>query len=176
LREGVDDEIGDDRAGSEADHALTALYSDHCRSLVRAAALLAGDAAMAEVVVRDSFVAMHAAWKQLGDDDHALEYLYRSVVWRSRRARRRTAATRLVSGSGASPAGLVKDIQPPRSVPAPMLRNLPARQREVLVLRYYAGLSDAQIASAMSVTTRTVGRLATRALSSLHTELPSSAD
>ena len=47
------------------------------------------------------------------------------------------------------------------------LRGLPARQREVLVLRYYADLSEAQIAEALGIAPGSVKAHAHRGLSSL---------
>src|ERR1700733_15980235 len=81
-----------DRTGSgelpDADRAVTALYLTHYRPLVRVAALLVQDLPRAEEIVQDSFVAVHAAWRRLPDADHALTYLRRSVVDRSRAALR----------------------------------------------------------------------------------------
>src|ERR1043166_1861900 len=68
----------------DADRAVTAIYSEHYRSLVRLAALLVRDVATAEEVVQDSFVAMHGAWRRLRESDKALSYLRQSVVNRSR--------------------------------------------------------------------------------------------
>src|ERR1039458_2079143 len=72
----------------DADRAVTAIYSEHYRSLVRLAAFLVRDTATAEEVVQDSFVAMHGAWRRLRDSDKALSYLRQSVVNRSRPALR----------------------------------------------------------------------------------------
>jgi DNA-directed RNA polymerase specialized sigma24 family protein len=52
------------------------------------------------------------------------------------------------------------------------LRALPAGQREVLVLRHFAGLSEAQIASVTGISERAVANHATRAMSALQAKLP----
>jgi RNA polymerase sigma factor (sigma-70 family) len=44
------------------------------------------------------------------------------------------------------------------------MERLPARRREVLVLRYYLDLTDAEIAAAMGITEATVRSTAARAL------------
>ena len=75
----------------DADHALTAMYSDHYRCLVRLAWFLVQDVTTAEDVVQDSFVAMHTAWRHLRGGDQALAYLHQSVVSRSRSVRRHRA-------------------------------------------------------------------------------------
>jgi len=49
-----------------AEDAVAALYQRHYRPLVRLAALLAGDTAVAEDVVQDCFVALHGGWRRPG--------------------------------------------------------------------------------------------------------------
>jgi RNA polymerase sigma factor (sigma-70 family) len=51
------------------------------------------------------------------------------------------------------------------------LRNLPPRQRAVMVLRYYEGLSEVEIATALSVSRGTVKSQASKAIASLRTKL-----
>jgi FixJ family two-component response regulator len=51
------------------------------------------------------------------------------------------------------------------------LRALPVHQREVLVLRYFADLPEAEIASATGISRAAVRSHAARAMSSLHDEL-----
>jgi len=166
-------------ADLDADHAMTALYSLHYRSLVRLAAFLVHNTAAAEELVQDSFVAVHSAWQRLQDTDHALSYLRQSVMNRSRSLLRRRAvvdkiAPNLTPGSPVTEQAAV--IQPQRSALLAALQTLPARQREVLVLRYYAGMSEAEIASAMGISKGAVRSHTARAMSSLRAELPNSDD
>ena len=51
------------------------------------------------------------------------------------------------------------------------LRALPARQREVMVLRYFADLPEAEIASATGMSMAAVRSHAARAMSSLQAGL-----
>jgi RNA polymerase sigma-70 factor (sigma-E family) len=156
--------------GWAADEAVTVLYHAHYAMLVRTAALLVGDVATAEDVVQDAFIAMHRAWWRLRDPGKALPYLRRAVINRSRSVlRHRAVADRhlpqlappLPSAEDSALAGMDRS-----SVPA-ALRALPARQREVVVLRYYADLSEAQIAAAMGISTGTVKAHAARAKDTL---------
>src|ERR1700719_318267 len=63
------------RMGWSADRAVTELYSQHYRPLVRLAALLVRDTPTAEEVVQDAFMAMHGGWQRPRDAGNALAYL-----------------------------------------------------------------------------------------------------
>src|SRR5262245_19592630 len=71
-----------------ADEALTLVYSAHYSALVRLGALLLHDAASAEEIVQDAFVAMHSRWHRLRDPDKALAYLRTTVVNKCRSRQR----------------------------------------------------------------------------------------
>jgi DNA-directed RNA polymerase specialized sigma24 family protein len=138
---------------------VSALYEQHYASLVRLAALLVRDTATAEEIVQDSFVAVAAAWRRRGNTDGALGFLHQSVLNRSRSALRH--------GIAPAPAGY-----PSGSLPLlAALGELPARQREVLVLRYYANLSEEQAADTIGISRAAVRRHATLAGSALRTLL-----
>ena len=145
------------RGDRDADRAVAALYDQHYAGLVRLASLLVGDARTAEEIVQDSFVALHASWRRPRDRDWALSCLRQSVLHRSRSAgRRRTTAEPKAPGRAtAGPAG-PRPTSPGPGRPAVIsaLRELPARQREAVVMRYYAGLSEARVAEAMAITRR----------------------
>jgi RNA polymerase sigma-70 factor (sigma-E family) len=141
-------------AQPDANHAVTALYLAHYRPLVRLAVLLVQDLATAEEVVQDAFVAVHAAWRRLPDAEHALSYLRRSVIDRSRSAlRHRAVADKLAPAvtPTAPGAGREASTEVARSAFVSALWTLPARQREVVVLRYFADLPETQVASATGI-------------------------
>jgi len=158
----------------DADRAVTAIYSEHYRSLVRLAAFLVRDTATAEEVVQDSFVAMHGAWRRLRDTDKALSYLRQSVVNRSRSVLRHRM---VVDKNTPKPPPDMPSaehgaiIQLERSAVVSALRALPDRQREALVLRYYGDLSEAQIASTMGISRGAVKSHTARAMSALRAVL-----
>ena len=160
--------------GWDADRAVTAIYSEHYRSLVRLAAFLVRDTATAEEVVQDSFVAMHGAWRRLRDTDKALSYLRQSVVNRSRSVLRHRM---VVDKNTPKPPPDMPSaehgaiIQLERSAVVSALRGLPDRQREALVLRYYGDLSEAQIASTMGISRGAVKSHTARAMSALRAVL-----
>ena len=162
------------KAEWDAERAVTALYGTHYRPLVRLAAMLVGDVPTAEELVQDSFIALHAGWRRLADSDRALSYLRQSVVNRCRSVlRHRLIADKLAPAIAPGIPGAAREqiTLPGHSALVSALRILPPRQREVLVLRYYANLSDAQIATTMGISTGAVNSHIARAMSSLQAEL-----
>jgi RNA polymerase sigma-70 factor (sigma-E family) len=157
-------------AERDAATAVTAIYTAHYRSLVRLAVLLVRDVAAAEEIVQDSFIAMHAAWRRLQDGEKALSYLRQSVVNRSRSVLRHRA---VVNRNAPKPSPDMPSAEqgaiwlPERSAVIAALRTLPTRQREALVLKYYADLSDAQIATAMGISKGAVKSHTVRAVATL---------
>jgi len=157
-------------AGHDAADPMAALYAAQYWRSVGLAMLLVDDIETAEEVVQDSFAAMHAHWRRLNSSDAALRYLRQCVVNRARSVlRHRRVVDRNV-------------LQPPPDMPSAehfairrlereavvaALQRLPLRQREVLVLRYYADLSEADIASAMRISRGTVKSHIFRAMTAL---------
>ena len=143
--------------GWDADQAVAGLYDAQYCAFTRLAALLVIDVAAAEEIVQAAFAAMHRGWRHLRDSDKALAYLLRKVVIGARScpaARPRPASRGMqagpVPGRAASPSPASEALL------LAALHALPARQREALVLRYYAGLPDTQIAAAMGISARAV--------------------
>jgi RNA polymerase sigma-70 factor (sigma-E family) len=159
-------------AGPPAD--VTTLYITQRLPLVRLASLLVMDRHTAEDVVQDAFAALHQRWRSLDDPHAALAYLRRSVlnncrsVLRRRRTRNNYVPPIPVPEPGADQAVLRADEQ--RRVVA-ALRRLPLRKREALVLRYWAGLSDAEIAATLGIKATTVRSTISRGLDQLEQDL-----
>ena len=156
--------------GRAADEAVKVLYQAHYAALVRTATVLVGDVATAEDVVQDSFIAMQRVWWRLRDTSRALPYLRSSVLNRSRSVlRHRAVADRYPPMPApelpSAEEGALAAVQ--RSAVLAALNALTARQREVLVLRYYADLSEAEIAAAMGITRGAVKSHTSRAKDSL---------
>jgi RNA polymerase sigma-70 factor (sigma-E family) len=159
-----------------ADEAIVTLYTAHYRSLVRLAALLLRDAAAAEDVVQDAFVATHKSWRRLRDPENALAYLRQSVVNRSRSRLRHLKvedrkAPQPMPDAPSAEYGAIHEVE--RSAVMTALRDLPRRQREVLVLRYYSDLSEAQIADALQISNGAVKSHASRGIAALRESLES---
>jgi DNA-directed RNA polymerase specialized sigma24 family protein len=137
-----------------ADCLIAELYARECRPLTRLAVLLVLDSQAAEEVVTDAFAAICRGWRRPRDSEEALPCLHRAVVSKSRAVRRQRA------GAGGS-------AQLERFPVVTVLRGLPQRQREAIVLRYYAGLSEAEVAAAMGVRKGLVKSYLARGRSSL---------
>jgi len=158
----------------DADQAVTAIYTANYRSLVRLAAMLVRDVATAEEVVQDSFVAMHGAWRRLRDPDKALSYLRQSVVNRARSVLRHRAVVEKYAPKGLPDAqsaehGAIVELE--RTAVVTALSTLPTRQREALVLRYYADLSEAEIANTMGISRGAVKSHTARGMAALRNVL-----
>jgi RNA polymerase sigma-70 factor (sigma-E family) len=160
--------------GWSADRAVTELYSAHYRSLVYLAAALVRDIPTAEEVVQDAFVAMHGGWQRLRDADKALAYLRQAVVNRCRSVLRQRAVVgpSLQTGPPGRP-GAASDalVALERDSVRATLRDLPDRQREAIVLRYYADLSEEEIAAAMGISRGAVRSHTSRGMSALRAAL-----
>jgi RNA polymerase sigma-70 factor (sigma-E family) len=144
------------------------------RAIAAFAAVLTGDRALAEDVVQDVLIAVQARWPRISALEHPDRYVRKMVVNQFLTARRR--GWRLVpSGTGEE----IDDRRSPdhatshaeRDALLAELGKLPARQRAVLVLRYYEGLSDSEIAGVLGCRPGTVRGYASRALAALRVEL-----
>jgi RNA polymerase sigma-70 factor (sigma-E family) len=157
----------------DADTALERLYAAHYAELVRLAVLLLRDQGLAEDVVQDSFVAVHRRWDRI-DPDKMPAYLRQTVVNRSRSAlRHRGVVARhrpepLPDGAPAD-AALIRSER--RADVLDALAALPTRQREVLVLRHFLDLSEAEIAATLGISRGAVKSHASRAAATLRQRL-----
>ena len=159
---------------SVAAAAVTALYETSALGLIRMAYVVLGDLPSAEDVVQEAFYGLYRRWDRLSEPAGATYYVRTSVLNGCRSALRRRAVRR-----GLLRNGPLDD--PPAAVSAETvvlggeeredviraLRQLPDRQREVLVLRFYADLPDEQIARVMGIRPGTVRSTAFRALDAL---------
>ena len=154
---------------------LHALYTSHWRYFVRLAVLLVDDVASAEDVVQDAFVALHRKSEGLRDPEAALGYLRTTVLNLSRSVLRRRQVARKhlrVAEPEATPAAdhdvLLRDEH--RAALA-AVRRLPRHQREVLILRYWSGLSEREIAQTLGISPGSVKSAASRGLTALQKAL-----
>jgi RNA polymerase sigma-70 factor (sigma-E family) len=165
-------------AAGWADKAVVAIYRNHYGSLVRQAALLVRDIPTAEDVVQDCFIAMHIARPRLEDGAKSLAYLRQSVVNRSRSVLRHRVVVDRHQPTPGPDIPSAEDsalMRLEHSAVASALTTLAPRQRQVMTLRYFADMSEAQIAAALGISKGSVKSHASRALTSLRPVLKSCA-
>ena len=151
----------------KAPRTLADLYTDHRMRMVRLATLLVDDPSTAEDVVQEAFTGLHRHWAGLRDEAAAVAYLRTAVVNGSRSVlrRRRTARDYVPPHQvNARSAESLAMLSAEHQAVVDALATLPPRQREVLVLRYYGGLSESEIADATGISRGTVKSTASRAM------------
>lgn len=143
---------------------FNAFYRREYPQALRLAFLLTRSQAVADDVVQEAFAAVYRRYDDIGNPGG---YLRVTVVnncnrWH-RSARREDRRLRLSAASLSGPA------EPDHLTDA--LAGLPYRQRAVLVLRYWGGHSEAEIAQILDCRPGTVKSLASRALRRLRSEI-----
>ena len=156
------------------DDALAVLFHRQYLPLVRLAACLMGDRDSAEDVVQDAFLSLQRHTSTLRDASAAEAYLRSAVVNGSRSQVRRLVRERLRRRPAAVPSASSEETAVERDEHARVLeavQGLPARQREVVVCRYYLELSEAETASLLEISTGSVKRHAHRAVRAVQTRV-----
>jgi RNA polymerase sigma-70 factor (sigma-E family) len=125
--------------------------------LYRTAYLMVGDHHRAEDLVQDVLARLYVAWPRIHGDPHG--YAYRTMA---------NAAANQRRWAHRHPDPALPDVEPGSRLPAfddevatqgtvvAALRQLPAQQRVIVVLRYYVDLTEAQTAAALSISVGTV--------------------
>ncbi|HEY2126909.1 MAG TPA: sigma-70 family RNA polymerase sigma factor [Streptosporangiaceae bacterium] len=158
--------------------SVTGVFRSHHAELVRLAVLLLGDRPSAEDVVQDVFTRL-CGRDLLPAGDGAVAYVRAAVLNRCRSALRRRALARRIGagrdlpGWEASQHSVEHEVilaEDRRQVLA-ALAGLPRRRREVLVLRYWLGLPEAEIAQMLGIRPGTVKSTAARGLAALARDL-----
>jgi RNA polymerase sigma-70 factor (sigma-E family) len=137
-------------------------------ALVRHGTLLTGDRGLGEDLTQEALIKTYRAWRRLHPDGDADAYTRRVMVraaWRAgrRRWRHEVPAAELPERAAADPFGPADTAR----LVLGALRSLPAQQRVVLVLRYWAGLSEAEIAAMLGCSAGTVKSRAARGITAL---------
>ena len=153
-----------------AGQAIPILYGNHYPHLVRLAVLLLGDPGRAEKIVQDAFVDLVQRWPRLRDQRAAVSYLRTSVANAAYSALRHIVVVRRhpadpPADEASAESGAMAHVERERIMTA--LYMLPERQRQVLILRYYGQLSEAEIADTLGVSRGTVKSHSARGLASL---------
>ncbi|QQN78640.1 SigE family RNA polymerase sigma factor [Streptomyces sp. XC 2026] len=155
--------------GTTTDH-LTETYRAHYRSLLGLAALLLDDIASCEDVVQEAFIRVHSARGRVRDQEKTLAYLRQTVVNLSRSTlRRRILGMKLLSkpmpNMASAEEGAYEQLERAELIQA--MRGLQRRQREVLVLRYFADMTEAEVASTLGISAGSVKAYGSRGIAAL---------
>ena len=168
-RDGVEEVEGAAAVGTTVDH-LTETYRAHYRSLLGLAALLLDDTASCEDVVQEAFIRVHSARKRVREPEKTLAYLRQTVVNLSRSAlRRRILGLKLLSkpmpDMASAEEGAYDQLERDSLIKA--MKGLQRRQREVLVLRYFADMTEAQVAETLGISLGSVKAYGSRGIAAL---------
>jgi RNA polymerase sigma factor (sigma-70 family) len=156
------------------DYGVTALFREYHGELVRLAALMTGDRGSAEDIVQDVFARL-CARNYLPEPAGVLAYVRAAVLNGCRTALRRRAVARRFGGARDVAAGDVTQpsaehealLAEDRRQVLAALAGLSRRRREVLVLRYWLGLPEAEIAAVLGISPGTVKSTAARGIAAL---------
>jgi RNA polymerase sigma-70 factor (sigma-E family) len=145
---------------------------EHGDALVFFAYMVCGDRERGEDATQEALARVYRRWRHLEDP---LAYARLAIVnatrdaWR-RGMRQERAVTALAAEPVRAPVG-AEELVMQRDRLRRALDLLPARQRAVIVLRYWSGLTEAETARSLDVTVGTVKQHATRALARMREEL-----
>ena len=158
-----------------ANDRLDALYREHTPSALRLAYLLTGNRALAEDVVHDAFIKVAGRIRELRDPEAFRAYYHRAVVNHVRSAgRRKAVADRYLDRAAGDPLRPTFASMPDHHTSELLwtaLQQLPTRQREVIVCRYYLDLSERETADALRCQPGTVKSSLSRGLEALRAVL-----
>lgn len=142
------------------------LYQSRYQAELRRATLLVGSSAAAQDVVAEAFCDVIRRWEQIREP---AAYLNRAVLNGCRQAgkrRRREAPT-----DPAERALADRAVSDDFNDLADAVEGLPWKQRAVVVLKYYEGRTEAEIADLLGIRPGSVGPTAQRALTRLRKEV-----
>ncbi|HET9728889.1 MAG TPA: sigma-70 family RNA polymerase sigma factor [Acidimicrobiia bacterium] len=150
------------------------LYQEHYEDLARFARVVVRDDAAAEDITQDAFLRLYDHWHRIREPERALGYLRVTILNLARGRARRLAVARkheseLVESVQSAEDDVVLSTVQRRVLDAMQL--LTDRQRDCLVLRHYAGLTESQIAAELGCSVGSVRTHAKRGMSRLAVEL-----
>ena len=138
---------------------ISKLFNEHARSLVRMVRLFVDDRNAAEDMVQEAFLRLLDALPRIRQPERAAAYL-RSIVLNLARDHNRRGLVSLRHRLPAeeSPASIEDKIvlREDQKQVIDALSNLPRRQRDCLVLKYYTELSVNDIAETLGLSVNTV--------------------
>lgn len=153
-----------------------AMYHEEAVNLVRLARLFTDDRAGAEDIVQEAFIRLYRSADRINDRDKSAAYL-RSIVLNLARDHNRRGLLSLRHQDA-----LLDDREPDRPEDEAVraeehervieaLANISPRQRDCLVLRFYAGLTESEISDTLSISSNSVKTHCRRGMAALSSAL-----
>jgi RNA polymerase sigma-70 factor (sigma-E family) len=159
---------------ASADEAIAALFQEHARSLVRLARLFADDRNAAEDLVQEAFIRLRRSFDRIQSPARTAAYL-RSIVLNLARDHNRRGLMSLRHRMPEEESRLSAEdrivIREDQQEVIEALQALPLRQRDCLVLRYYADLSIPDIAMTLGISVNSVKTHLQRGMTALEARL-----
>jgi DNA-directed RNA polymerase specialized sigma24 family protein len=152
--------------GERGVSAFDAFYRERRGEAIKLAWLLTHDAATAEDVAHDAFTAVYAVFETLDNPGGYLRRCVLNGVYERSRTRQREQRRNGLVIAGEAPA-----FDGPTGGVLDAVAHLPLDQRTAVVLRYWAGLRDHEIADAMGIRPGTARSHLSRATARLRREL-----
>lgn len=140
------------------------LYREHALWASRLAFLLTGDPSLAEDLVQDAFLGLYRHANRVDNPRAYLRVTLTNLASRRRRRDRRRTAAHAITATRETISESANEL-------FDVIGKLPVKQRAVIVLRYYEGLSEVEIAQALRCAPGTVKSLASRAIDRLRKEV-----
>src|SRR5690606_21284241 len=148
---------GEIRVAHHDDQEFTEYFAAKRDSVRRTAYMLCGDWHRADDLAQTAFVTLHRRWRKIRDrealDAYVRKTLVRAAIDESRRPWRRERQTEdgsdLPEPSASGPPDALGDRVATREDLLAGLRQVPPRQRAVLVLRYFDGLDVSGVAGVL---------------------------
>jgi RNA polymerase sigma-70 factor (sigma-E family) len=153
------------------DEEFRGFFAQQYERLCRLGFLLTGDPAQAEELAQDALVRTWWRWRLVRRPDNPETYARKVLVNRHRSLLRRALVEARYRYRDRPDEGSTDRPREDAIVLWAATRRLPLRQREVLVLRYYEDLSEAEIARVLGIPVGTVKTLARRGLARLRRTL-----
>ena len=158
--------------GTDADEAFNSFVTAHSPALLRTAYLLTGASSAAEDLLQDALVKLWLAWHRV-EASTASAYTRRIMVnlatdrWR----RRRYATVPVEEAERFADQGAARTFEASedRAFIVGQLAQLSAKERAIVVLRYYHDLAEADVAEAVGCSVGTVKSTCSRALARIRT-------
>lgn len=162
-----------EKAGDDRDQSFSEYYTARGTTMRATAYLLCGNWHLAEDLTQTAFTKLYRVWKRVSQyeaiDAYVRQIIFRTFVDNRRRPWRREWSTEASNSvfEGSTPGGSTDD----RLVLLSALAQVPARQRAVLVLRFWEDLSVAETADVLGCSAGTVKSHSSRGLQTLRTLL-----